>query len=113
MENQYGDGYGLNFWNGERCGRCDSRYCSQGCKAGGPGRVYAVGYGWVTFPYAKEIEAEWEARGFDYGIDAGKYRVEWDNATPSIMGGIDVIRVTALKRDKARGKIGLYEGIPS
>lgn len=113
MIDLYGEGFGQNFWNGERCERCDSRYCAMGCKAGGAGYVYAVGYGWVTFQQAKDIEASWEAQGFEYGIDAGKYRVEWDNATPAIMGGVDVIRITALQRDKALGKISVYEEVSS
>ena len=115
MTDWYGEGFGQKFWDNDsdRCGRCDSRYCQNGCYAGGAGYVYAVGYGWVTFQRAQEIEASWAAQGFDYGIDSGQYRVEWDEAAPAIWGGVDVIRITAIQRDKALGKISIYEEVPS
>jgi hypothetical protein len=68
-----------------RCGRCDARYCHEGCMAGEPGHVYATGKGWVTFAVARKIEAGWEAHGLTRGKDFGENhpvrRVEWSHTT--------------------------------
>lgn len=92
----------------DRCPRCDSRYCWAGCHAWDPGYVYAVYHGWITFPEAANIEADWEATGIEYGIHHGLNRVEWDQATPADDDTIDAIRITALTRETTRNHASLY-----
>jgi hypothetical protein len=81
-EGQYGPGAGQSQMTvGGRCGRCDSRHCWDGCKAGEPGYVYATGRGYVTFDEADRIQGRWQAMGLVEGVDFGPghgiRRIEW------------------------------------
>lgn len=80
-EGRFGPGAGGFYMEGGRCGRCDSRYCIDGCFAGEPGYVYCVGKGYITFDQADAVEAGWEAQGLRRGVDFGPRhpmrRIEW------------------------------------
>jgi hypothetical protein len=97
----------------KRCYKCDSRYCGPFCFSDEPGYVYAVGYGYVRFADAAEIEARWEANGIQYGVNHGFRRVEWDRATPAADPHRDGIRAAAMTREAARGNLRLTAGSDS
>lgn len=40
------------YWGGERCTRCQSRYCKKGCFAGKAGYVYITNGGWRDYTEA-------------------------------------------------------------
>ena len=63
-----------------RCGRCDARYCVNGCFAGEKGYVYCTGFGWVTYQQARDQEHLWASQGLDFGPNHPLRRVEWGQA---------------------------------
>lgn len=78
-ENRFTSSGGRCYWNGleNRCGRCDSRYCTKVCNAGVPGYVYVAGKGHIPFDQAEAIEKRWADAGLDYGPWHGLRRVDW------------------------------------
>jgi hypothetical protein len=115
-EGQYGPGAGqARMTVGGRCGRCDSRHCWDGCHAGEPGYVYAVGRGYVTFDEADRIQGRWQAMGLVEGVDFGPRhgirRIEWaqgpDAAAAAALSGTAATAQAHSGERASRGPAGV------
>lgn len=77
----FGDGAGENWMDEHsgRCGRCDSRYCYNGCFAGEFGYVFCTGRGYITEHQARAQEIKWAAAGIEFGRNHLR-RIDWQTS---------------------------------